>query len=412
MSPASNGAGHPPELVAWRHTLQAHVQQHILPWWATHMPDPAGGWHGGIDGHGQRCDHLPRSAVLGARCLWTFAEAVRLWPQQARWQGLAEHGMAWLCGPLWDRDNDGVYWSVDRHGRALDRTKHSYAQAFAIYALAAWHRSSGSAEALRRAITLFRRLDEQARDSAHGGYREACAPDWRPLHDARLADPEHTEAWHTSNTHIHLLEAFSGLLVVWPDATLRARLHELCELLLGPMWSPRLEGIATVYGTGWRVLDERPSRSHDIETAWLLVRAAQVLGDAALAARARAMAGRLADSVWRHGLAADGSVLADAAPAGRRDWWAQAEGMVGFWDAWQHQGEPRFARAAQACWAFIERHHIDPAGGDWIKELGPDLQPLPGTLKAGPWHCPYHHARACFEMLERLPAAQPSVTPP
>jgi mannobiose 2-epimerase len=45
---------------------------------------------------------------------------------------------------------------------------------------------------------------------------------------------------------------------------------------------------------------------------------------------------------------------------------------------------------------------IDRKYGDWIKRLHQDGAPDHGTNKVGPWECPYHHSRACFEMIDRL----------
>jgi cellobiose epimerase len=76
--------------------------------------------------------------------------------------------------------------------------------------------------------------------------------------------------------------------------------------------------------------------------------------------------------------------------------------MLGFYNAYQLSGRAEFAQAARQCWQVIEDHFVDRAHGDWFKVLERDGTPLPGQVKVGPWECPYHHARACLEMLARL----------
>jgi mannobiose 2-epimerase len=77
--------------------------------------------------------------------------------------------------------------------------------------------------------------------------------------------------------------------------------------------------------------------------------------------------------------------------------------VVGFYNAYQLSGERRYADAAERVWGFIERAFVDRVHGDWFKILDPDGHPMPGMNKVGPWECPYHHARVCFEMIRRLP---------
>jgi mannobiose 2-epimerase len=114
----------------------------------------------------------------------------------------------------------------------------------------------------------------------------------------------------------------------------------------------------------------------------------------------------VADAVLRRGVAEDGGVMYEGDVHGvsnaQRHWWCQAEAMVGFQDAFEQHGDKKYSHAAKACWSYIERHHVDPNGGDWLKVLDAEGRPLPGSVKAGPWECPYHHARACFEMIARL----------
>jgi len=97
-----------------------------------------------------------------------------------------------------------------------------------------------------------------------------------------------------------------------------------------------------------------------------------------------------------------------------RHWWAQAEAVVGFCNAYQLSGQDRFLEAALRCWDYIEKHFVDRRNGEWFAQLNRD-----GTLfrnaqnlerfKAGPWKCPYHNARACLEIMDRIgPSAPPA----
>jgi mannobiose 2-epimerase len=84
-----------------------------------------------------------------------------------------------------------------------------------------------------------------------------------------------------------------------------------------------------------------------------------------------------------------------------KEWWPQAEAVIGSINAYQISGDRRFLDAAARTWAFIEKRFVDHAGGEWFhavtKDGVPDRQP-----KISLWKCPYHNSRACYEVIDRL----------
>jgi hypothetical protein len=61
----------------------------------------------------------------------------------------------------------------------------------------------------------------------------------------------------------------------------------------------------------------------------------------------------------------------------------------------------RLERLATQHQALIIRLN-DRVHGDWFKMPGAGSASDPDYVQVGPWGCPYHHSRMCFEMLERL----------
>ena len=407
------------EDIAWAARVRADLTGNVLPWWRDGAFDRDGRARGGRANDGSALD-LPRSAVLGTRLLWTFASAQHRLGPAAGCAPAARLALDWVRGPLSDAAEGGVFWSVDAGGRPIADHKQTYAQAFAIYGLVAFHRwrcaedglpAHAVTPALAHAMQLFELLDAHPRDREHGGYLEGCARDWTPLPGARLSDQEPASPKST-NTLLHVLEAFTALLPCTPDPRVAARLRELVEIFLDRLWQPAPQCFGLFFSRDWRCLTAQVSPGHDIEGAWLLVRAAEALGESALLRRARDRALEAADGVLAHGLNADGSVVGELRFDGvvtdiRRQWWCQAEAMVGFHDAWRLGGREEHARAARDAWDYIERHHVDRAHGDWLKVLDAHGRPIAGVPKAGPWECPYHHVRAALEMIERLAAPPP-----
>ncbi len=52
-----------------------------------------------------------------------------------------------------------------------------------------------------------------------------------------------------------------------------------------------------------------------------------------------------------------------------KHWWAQAEGVVGFYNAYQVSGEQRFADEAYRVWEYIEEKIVDRVHGEWHAKL-------------------------------------------
>lgn len=414
----SAGTVNPPpdaaELRLWAAQLRHDLAGNVIPWWQRGMFDPAGGLLPGRDAEGRILD-APCTAVLGARVLWSFAAVAARQPEAAGPERCVQDAWRWLADTLTDPVHGGVYWSIDAQGRPLADHKHLYAQAFAIYGLAACHRwqAAGAGRgsgALAQAMALFDRIETVAADPRDGGHFESFTRDWQPLARNEIA-PGRPPGTRALNTALHVLESSTELLAAGLDARVAARVRAQVLLFVDRLWLPERDGFADFYGPGWQPLTDVVSWGHDAEAMWLLVRACRVLGDDALLARVAPLALRAADALLRHGLAADGSVLGEGQGDGRiadarRHWWCQAEAMVGLWDVWQVHGTARHARAAWRLWQTIRAQHIDAVGGDWHKRLHPDGRPDLTSPKAGPWECPYHHVRAELEMLERLPAAQ------
>jgi len=398
----------------FRQELADELTGNILPFWMAHVVDRVhGGFYGAVTNDLQVRHDVPRSAILCARILWTYAAAYRRlgaepYLSMARWAYDA------LTGVFWDRELGGLYWAVDAGGNPVSDRKHHYAQAFGLYGLTEYYRATQEPQSLRLAQDLFHLLEEHAYDAVHGGYLEGCSREWDALDDMRLSDKD-LNCRKSMNTMLHILEAYTNLLRIWDDALLKARHRSLIETFLQQILDPGTGHFRLFFDDRWQSLSDHVSFGHDIEGSWLLWEAAEVQGDGELAAQVRRSALELATAVCREGLDEDGSVFYEAGPRGLVDggkaWWVQAEAMVGLYNAYQLSGQESFAQAAHRCWSYIQTHLVDTEHGDWVKQRSRDGEVDGSVYKAGPWECPYHHSRACFEMLHRLAGESDEIWP-
>jgi mannobiose 2-epimerase len=404
-------------LHALRGEMHAELTQRILPFWMDEACDRRhGGAVGLIDEDGRHYDDAPKSCVLHARVLWTFSAAYRALGDEA-YRRAADRSAVHFAAHFVDPTCGGVFWMIDADGRPLDERKHVYAQAFAIYALTEHFRATGDDHSLKAAIAIFRLVEAHAYAATFGGYEEAFSRDWTLLDDVRLSAQDLNER-RSMNTHLHLLEAYALLYSVWPDARLGTRLRSLLELFLDRIIAPDGEHVCNFFSADWQPRSSKISFGHDIETSWLLVECAEALEDVALRERARSATMRLATAVLRQGVdGVDGGVFNEREGEQLdtdKEWWPQAEAIVGFLAAYQDGGDESFLRAALSTWQFVERHLLDRAHGEWHRRVSRSGAERRGGEKVGPWKCPYHNARACLEVIRRVdarPTARSSTRP-
>jgi mannobiose 2-epimerase len=385
--------------------IEADLRENVLPFWIKQAVDPAGPGFVGSLTNGLVLDRtVERGMLLTARILWTFSAAYRRYSDPA-YLAMAERAYTDLTTRFLDRAHGGFVWSIQPDGAVSRDRKQVYGQAFAIYALSEFHAATGRTEPLAQAIQVFRLVEQHARDARHGGYYEAFGRDWKPIADMRLSAVDLNEP-KSQNTHLHVMEAYANLLGVWPDAGLRDALRGLLDLILDRIIDPITGHLGLFFADDWQLRYDRRSYGHDIETSWLLTDAAARVKDPALTARIRAIAIKIADVTLAEGVDADGAIYNEGGPRGltntNKEWWPQAEAVVGFLNAYQLTGDQRYSAAALHTWDFIERRLIDREHGEWFRGVSRDGQVLADELKVGFWKCPYHNGRCGLESVRRL----------
>lgn len=390
---------------AWRNDIQDELTTNILAYWMNHAIDSAhGGFVGEIDDNNEIVPGADKSLVLNTRILWTFAAAYRLFKDEAYLQ-IADRAYDYIVLHFVDQKYGGLYWMVDAQGTPTQAQKVVYGQAFSIYAMSEYYRATGKQDALDLAIGIYDLLETHSYDQSNGGYFEAHTRDWQPNDISELSSNTLHEK-KSMNTHLHVLEAYTNLYRVWPSERLRQSQSVLIAMTLQHIVDDESSHFKLFFDEQWNSLSGHISYGHDIEGSWLIAEAAEVLGNPELIASANATAARMAEAVLLEGIDRDGGILNEADASGiidsNKDWWPQAEAVVGFYNAYERTGDSRYLDAARASWAFADRYIIDHKFGEWYWSVTREGIPTTGKGKVNAWKCPYHNSRACFEMLERL----------
>lgn len=378
----------------------------ILQFWQDHSIDHEfGGFYGEVDRMGQPIDTTPKGVVLNARILWTFASAYNFLKDEA-YLLLAHRAYHYLIEYFWDKQHGGLFWSLNHKGELLDGRKQIYAQGFGIYGLSEYYRATQDQKSLDYAIELYHLIEKRSGDPIYGGYLEALSREWQPLADMRLSAKDANEP-KSMNTHLHILEPYTNLFRVWPNAELRQNMEGLIRVFLDKIIDNTTAHFQLFFENDWTVKSNMVSYGHDIEGAWLLHEAAEVLDNRQLIEEVQAMSLRMADVTMREGWAPDGSILYEKDLSSNhvdedRHWWVQAEGMVGFMDAWQISANPLYLEKVYALWSYIDKNLVDHKNGEWFLRINGSGKPVLSDPKAGFWKCPYHNTRALMELTKRI----------
>ncbi|RYG33138.1 MAG: N-acyl-D-glucosamine 2-epimerase, partial [Chitinophagaceae bacterium] len=383
----------------------------ILAYWTEHTQDETnGGFYGSINWENEPDPQAAKGLVMYSRICWAFSAAYDLTRQQ-EYLALAGRAFAYLVDHFVDPDYGGVYWSVDAKGNRLDAKKQIYGQAFCIYALAEYYKVSSNESALHLAKDLFDYIEKYSFDQQQGGYIEALTREWNEASDLRLSEKDDNER-KTTNTHLHIVEAYACLYQVWPSERLREKILHVLKLFSEHIISREHDHLLLFFDDNWQSRSTLISFGHDIEAAWLLAQCAAITEDADMIRLYQPVGTSLVDAA-KEGLDKnDGGLWYEYEfPNGKwiyeKHSWPQAEAMIGFFYAWQTGGDEMDLQHSINAWSFVKKYIHDKQNGEWFWGVNQDYS-IMKKEKAGFWKCPYHNSRACIELIRRISGIIPS----
>ncbi len=377
--------------------MRAHLEHKILPFWMGLKDEENGGFYGYMDQNLILNRVADKGCILNSRILWTFSTAARLLDGE-KYVPFAKQAYRFQERFL-DPNNGGVYWSVTYDGKPADTTKHTYCQAFAIYGLAAYYRLTGEQEALDRAMDLFRVIEGRCRDE--GGYLEALKADFSPESNEKLSE-NGVMASRTMNTLLHVIEAYAELYRVHPDGQVMVACVEGLNQVLDKIYNPEKRRMEVFFDAEFRSLLDMQSYGHDIEGSWLIWDAVETFIRPDGREWWKKMCLDLLESATErafsdHGLDYE---IVNGEVNRNRDWWPQAETMLGFEFGWRMTKDPVWLERLKTQWDYVKRVIVDPrSGGEWYNSVSEDGTPLQKPM-VEEWKCPYHNGRMCMRLIE------------
>ncbi|MCD7885783.1 MAG: AGE family epimerase/isomerase [Lachnospiraceae bacterium] len=421
--------------------VKDHLQNRMIPFWSGLKDEKYGGFYGYMGYDLQLNPQYEKGCILNSRILWFFSNAYQTLKEEALLEN-AKHAYLFLRDHCLDREQGGVYWSVTYDGKPKDETKHTYNQAFAIYALSSYYDASGDQEALQIAFGLQKAIEDKCTDEY--GYLEAFDRYFRPVSNEKLSE-NGVMAEKTMNTLLHVFEAYTELYRVTHNSFTAERLEFMLELFAEKVYNPERGRQEVFFDRTWNTLIDLYSYGHDIETSWLIDRGLAVLDNPFYTEQLAPITEEIAENIYERAYR-DHSVMNEAENGvndTKRVWWIQAEAIVGFLNAWEKkpggmemadhgdeknaapdlcvqasenqapggQGQAeagadaeKYLTAAMDIWQYIKDYFVDPReGSEWFENVNEDHTPMELPI-VQPWKCPYHNGRMCMEVIRRLGA--------
>ncbi len=390
----------------FRKLVSRNLYENIIPFWQTYTIDhDNGGYYGRISNDLQIDPKAPKSFILTSRILWSFSALYQFNPEK-EYLYLARRAYEYLINKFLDKEFGGFYWLLNYHGEAIEDVKKIYGQAFGIYSLCEYYAATGDQTVLDLAVGIFNLIEKHNHDDENGGYFEAAYRDWTLAENMALSEVDMAEK-KSMNTHLHLMEAYTNLYRFWKDDRIRIRLQELIECHFNHIIDPETHHLRLFFDEQWKSKSKVVSFGHDIETSWLIVEAAEVLGNDQIITRAKELALQMVDATMREGISNQNSIYLEKNGAGKLktekfDWWLQSEAVVGLLNACQISARRDYLKAAMRIWATIENTFVDSVNGEWFYAVDDQGIPIPSESKVCEWKGPYHTIRACIEILRRI----------
>ena len=382
--------------------VKAHLMNDIIPFWKNLRDDEFGGYYGYMDYDLKVDKKAVKGCILNSRITWFFANAYTLLKDESLLEE-AKHGFTFMKDHCMDKENGGIFWSMKYDGTPEDTTKHTYNQAFSIYALSSYYEATGDEEALAMAKELFHIIETKCTDEI--GYKEAFDKEFHEVENDKLSE-NGVIAEKTMNTLLHVFEAYTELYRVAKLPEVKERLEWIMDTFADKVYNPKLHRQEVFFDRNMNTILDLHSYGHDIETAWLMDRGVEVLGEKKYEEKMTPITKDLTTEIYK--VAFDGHSLANECEKGvvnvHRIWWVQAETVIGFLNGWQKDpSRTEYLEAAKSEWQFIKDHVMDKRqGSEWFWEVDPSGKPYEGRPIVEPWKCPYHNGRMCFEVIRRL----------
>jgi len=403
---------------------EEHLTMELLPFWLDRCRDDEnGGFITHFDKDGNDSGEDEKSMLAQMRTIYTFASAHRAGYGGGRCAEYAKHGVDFVIEKMWDEEFGGFYWTTDRKGNVAIDKKILYGLSFAMYSLSEYTLATGDLRGQEYAEKVFDLVKKHCADTMYGGYFEMFERNWD------LCGPGSGGGDRkTLDVHMHLMEAFTTLYECTGASIHRRTLVEDIDLMFKRILHPEYATGIPQFTPCWKIApqikfdivwgwdryeeggqkanaEDNTSAGHNVEFAWLLAHATDIMGDGW--DEYKDIIKKATDHGMVNGIDPEfGGVYTEGPHAGgvhdmEKEFWQQAEVMIGMLEASLRFGPEEYWPAYLNVHRFVFDKMINHPVGEWLPLVGREGEPV-WTHMSHSWKVNYHTVRCMVQCIERL----------
>lgn len=360
----------------------------VLPHWSDKGLDTLNGmFYTNLDRNWKTFGSFDQSPAMIARHLFGYTAGYMMSGDEKLIQR-AKAIKNYLIATSWDPEYGGWYDKISREGRPVLMTKTTFGQVYIITGLTLYYFATHDEEVLQYIRKSNDLLDQKAWDSSVGGYFDSMNRDWTVNLNTKSFSSEITPVSG------HLLY----LYLATRDEQYLRQTEKILDMVMTKMKDPETGWILENFDSKWnytikdRTVNEI-NTGHNIETAWMLLRAYLLNGRKDYLESAK----QLSDKVHQFGFNHDSGVwYANFAKDNSTEhrtlayWWTQAYGGMFNLNMYGLDKNPVRLEVFSKGSDFWDKFFLDKKDGDTFQGVSLNGDPV-DPVKANPYKASYHN---------------------
>lgn len=360
----------------------------VLPHWSDKGLDTLNGmFYTNLDRNWKTFGSFDQSPAMIARHLFGYTAGYMMSGDEKLIQR-AKEIKNYLIATSWDPEYGGWYDKISRDGMPVLTSKTTFGQVYIITGLTLYYFATHDAEVLQYIRKSNDLLEQKVWDAGTGGYFDSMNRDWTVNLNTKSFSSEITPVSG------HLLY----LYLATRDVQYLQQTEKILDMVMTKMKDPKTGWILENFDSQWnytvknRTVNEI-NTGHNIETAWMLLRAFLLNGRKDYLDSAK----QLSDKVHQYGFNKEsGAWYANFAKDNSAEhrplayWWTQAYGSMFNLNMYSLDKNPERLEVFSKGSDFWDKFFLDKKDGDTFQGVSLSGEPI-DPVKANPYKASYHN---------------------